>query len=94
MFQRVLFGRAFDLFAEFKYRVYEVCHEVHMPTIFRVLFPTLSCFGPLLAVIGLQHPEISWSVTVALAGALMTSASLLMLFVVLVKLTAGRPDAS
>jgi len=54
------------------------------------LFPTLACFGPLLMVIGLRTgPSVTLHL-LALLGAIMTSAALLILF----RAVSRRPDQS
>ena len=62
-----------------------------MPMLVRILFPALASFGPLFMVIGLRGPRGGPSGPgLAAAGALMTSAALLLLFLVLARLCAAE----
>lgn len=60
-----------------------------MPMVVRVLFPVLAAFGPLFMVLGLRTPQ--GGAGLADAGALMTSAALILVFVVLARVC-GRGD--
>ncbi len=61
-----------------------------MPTWVRILFPVLASFGPVLMVIGLQSPRGGpFGTGLAMAGALMTSAALVLVFRVLARLCAA-----
>jgi hypothetical protein len=51
-----------------------------MPMTYRMLFPACASFGPIFIVIGLQGRGTTGGFVCAGAGALMTSAALLMLF--------------
>jgi hypothetical protein len=48
--------------------------------IYKVLFPACASFGPMFMVIGLEGQGTTYGFVCAGAGALMTSAALLMLF--------------
>ena len=66
-----------------------------MPTISRILFPVLSCFGPLFMVLGLQTPNRSpVNNAMALGGALMVTGALLIIYFALIKLLLNRPGQS
>jgi hypothetical protein len=59
-----------------------------MPIISRILFPVLSCFGPLFMVLGLQSPNRSpVNNALALGGALMVTGALLIAYFALIKLS-------
>jgi len=65
-----------------------------MPTAVRVLFPSVSCFGPLFMVIGLQGPKASFFGSgLALIGAIMTSVALLLLFFIQARMVKAKPPA-
>jgi hypothetical protein len=64
-----------------------------MPMISRILFPVLSCFGPLFMVLGLQSPNRSpVNNAMALGGALMVTGALLIVYFALVKIYLGRSN--
>ena len=57
-----------------------------IPPFMRVLFPALAAFGPLFMVLGLQGPRGGlFGTGLAFAGALMTSAALVLVFLVLAR---------
>jgi hypothetical protein len=57
-----------------------------MPMINRILFPVLSCFGPLLLVLGLQSPNRSpVNNLLAFSGAFMIAGALLILYFSMIK---------
>jgi len=62
-----------------------------MPMINRILFPTLSSFGPLFMVLGLQSPNRSpVNHALALGGAIMLTGALLIVYFAVVKLLAAH----
>jgi hypothetical protein len=64
-----------------------------MPMISRILFPVLSCFGPLFMVLGLQSPNRSpVNNAMALGGALMVTGALLIVYFALIKIYLGRSN--
>jgi hypothetical protein len=67
--------------------------EGHMPIVVRILFPALSCFGPIFMVTGLQGSKASpFGFGLALTGALMTSIALIMIFLVQAMILKARPS--
>lgn len=57
-----------------------------MPIISRVLFPVLSCFGPLFMVLGLQSPNRSpVNNAMAVGGAFMVTGALLIVYFALIR---------
>ncbi len=64
-----------------------------MPMISRILFPVLSCFGPLFMVLGLQSPNRSpVNNAMALGGALMVTAALLIVYFALIKFSLNKSN--
>ena len=64
-----------------------------MPIISRVLFPVLSCFGPLFVVLGLQSPNRSpVNNALALSGALMVTGALLIVYFALIKFSLNKSN--
>ena len=62
-----------------------------MPMISRILFPVLSCFGPLFMVLGLQSPNRSpMNNALAFGGAFMLMGALLILYFALLKVVGSR----
>ena len=62
-----------------------------MPIISRILFPVLSCFGPLFMVLGLQSPNRSpVNNAMALGGALMVTGALLLIYFALIKFSLNK----
>jgi hypothetical protein len=59
----------------------------------RILFPVLSCFGPLFMVLGLQSPNRSpVNNVMAFGGALMVTGALLIVYFALIKFHLGRSN--
>lgn len=64
-----------------------------MPMISRMLFPVLSCFGPLFMVLGLQSPNRSpMNNAMALGGALMVTGALLIVYFAMIKLWLAKSN--
>lgn len=64
-----------------------------MPTISRILFPALACFGPLFMVLGLQTPNRSpVNNAMALGGALMVTGALIIVYFALIKLSPNKSN--
>ncbi len=64
-----------------------------MPIISRILFPVLSCFGPLFMVLGLQSPNRSpMNNAMAMGGALMVTGALLIVYFALVKFSLNKSN--
>lgn len=62
-----------------------------MPMISRILFPVLSCFGPLFMVLGLQSPNRSpMNNALAFGGAFMLMGALLILYFAILKVVGSR----
>jgi hypothetical protein len=62
-----------------------------VPTISRILFPALACFGPLFMVLGLQTPNRSpVNNAMALGGALMVTGALIIVYFALIKLSPNK----
>jgi hypothetical protein len=64
-----------------------------MPMISRILFPVLSCFGPLFMVLGLQTPNRSpVNNAMAMGGALMVTGALLIIYFALIKSSLNKSN--
>ena len=64
-----------------------------MPMISRILFPVLSCFGPLFMVLGLQSPNRSpVNNAMAMGGALMVTVALLIVYFALIKFSLNKSN--
>jgi protein-S-isoprenylcysteine O-methyltransferase Ste14 len=64
-----------------------------MPMISRILFPVLSCFGPLFMVLGLQSPNRSpVNNAMAMGGALMVTVALFIVYFALIKFSPNKSN--
>ena len=64
-----------------------------MPMISRILFPVLSCFGPLFMVLGLQSPNRSpVNNAMAMGGAFMVTGALLIIYFALIKFSLNKSN--
>lgn len=64
-----------------------------MPIISRVLFPVLSCFGPLFMVVGLQSPNRSpVNNAMAMGGALMVAGAFIIVYLALIKFSLNKSN--